>query len=98
MTQPDWMTLTNEFDELRVELWYPRQYKAQTVRVGLIDVRAADDLVIRFDFERDGWVICMDATREQPGFMEVVEPAQEVAFIPAWNEVTPALPAPLETP
>lgn len=37
---------------------YPRtDDRVRRLRVGLEDVRAANDIRIRFDFDRDGWVI-----------------------------------------
>lgn len=68
---------------------YPRHddKRIERLRVGLEDVRAANDIEIRYDFDRDGWVI------ESPTkFMwEVGEDQsdtrlEEVAFIPAYSE------------
>lgn len=74
-------------DTIKVDLEYPRsEGRAKKIIVSLIDTRAADSIVIEYDFERDGWVIKMDETREVDWGMEVVKPEQEVAFIPAWNE------------
>lgn len=57
-------------------LWYPRvDGNGSSVAVSLYDVRAADDLRISYDFERDGWSI---ARGEKPD--------AEVAFVPAWDE------------
>lgn len=57
-------------------LWYPRsEGNEELVRVSLYDVRAADDLLIGYDFERDGWVISRDDS-----------PEREVAFIESWGE------------
>lgn len=57
-------------------LWYPRvDGNPSSVTVSLYDVRAADALLISYDFERDGWSIA----REE-------RPAVEVAFVPAWDE------------
>lgn len=70
---------------VHAELWYPRIGDNPTeVRVGLVDVRAADDIVIRYDFDRDGWAILQDETRWVDERIERV-PLVEVAFIPAWN-------------
>lgn len=72
---------------VHAELWYPRNPgSASAVQVGLVDVRAADDITIRYDFDRDGWVILQDRVVEREWGMDVVEEAVEVAFIPAWNE------------
>ncbi len=61
-------------------LWYP----------GVYHVRAADDLVISFDFERNGWVIKMEpSVLDEHGELEATpideqEPPEEVAFVPAF--------------
>lgn len=70
------------------ELWYPRNPgNRDSLTVSLIDVRAADALVISYDFERDGWRIGMDLTHDDgSGIIKTIEENQEVAFIPAWNE------------
>jgi hypothetical protein len=72
-----------------VELWYPSDSAPQTVTITLYHVCAADDLRVRFDFERNGYRISMDRTKAVPGGMDVVEEDAEVAFVPAWNEVDP---------
>ena len=83
----DWKRITERDEQLTVELWYPRVRKAQSVRVSLFDVRAADDIVISFDFARNGWVIRMDSTHDDDsGIIKIVEEGVEVAFVPAWNE------------
>lgn len=76
-------------DPIRVDLMYPRSSnRPNTVIVSLYDVRAADDIRIRYDFDRDGWVISMDLTYDDnSGIIKIVKEDQEVAFIPAWNEV-----------
>jgi hypothetical protein len=71
---------------VRAELRYPRNAGNPTeVRVGLVDVRAADDLVLRYDFDRDGWAIFQDESCETDWGFETVRELVEVAFIPAWN-------------
>lgn len=58
------------------QLWYPRlDSEPSTISVRLFDVRAADDLVIGYDFDRDGWTIARDSA-----------PDVEVAFIKSWGE------------
>lgn len=82
----------------RVELWYPRNesdppadcnvLQCGEVHVALMDVRAANDITIRYDFERDGYVILMDEhtpedqepVRDEKGRLK----QKEVAFVPAW--------------
>lgn len=82
-----------EFDSpvnpiLYVTLSYPRvEGNTNTIRIELGDVRAADDLIIRYDFDRDGWSISRDIVNED---QHRVAEDQEVAFIPAWT-VQPAL-------
>jgi hypothetical protein len=73
-------------DSIRVELCYPRIYDVQFVKVGLMDVRAADDIRISYDYERDGWRIEQaSVSRWGPGD-DVCDPCwKEAAFIPAWQ-------------
>ena len=68
------------------ELWYPRtENQPNTVQVALIDVRAADDLRISYDFDRDGWSVQQAAVFEwNTGDTECDSDWQEVAFIQAW--------------
>lgn len=48
---------------IQSELWYPRQPgRKDKIQIGLIDVRAANDIVVMYDFKRDGWVILSDFT------------------------------------
>lgn len=73
-------------DEIAVELSYPRLPENPTrVRIELIDVRAADDLLIEYDFERDGWVIRQEPVVERGCFLEPAGEPQEVAFVEAWG-------------
>lgn len=55
-----------------VDLFYPRQNPGEKVVISLVDVRAADDLVVTYDFDRDGYVLTMNDT--------------EVGFVEAWAE------------
>lgn len=76
-------------DIVSIDLWYP-QLDTQTVKaivVGLVDVRAADDLHISYDFERDGWSIKM-RRRPAGGKWETDDecPYEEVSFIHPWLE------------
>jgi len=80
----------NAKEPIRVDLSYPRMGDSpDTIIVELEDVRAADALIITYDFARDGWRIGMDQTRhadDDGGHnIETVAENQEVAFIPAWN-------------
>ena len=84
-------------DTLDAELWYPRmEDRPDEVRVSLVDVRAASALVIRYDFDRDGWAIYMDRHVEHEGWMETVEENVEVAFVPAWFTDPKPAPSPDE--
>jgi hypothetical protein len=73
---------------IKVELKYPRvEDNPDKVIISLMDVRAADDLLIEFDFDRNGWVIKMDETKDKDSMTEIIKEKVEVAFIPAWNAV-----------
>ena len=82
--------LSDRGDTLAIEINYPRNNEIQKVLIGLCDVRAADSILIEFDFERNGWLIRQDKTEDKDQFMDVIEEKVEVAFIPAWNELTPS--------
>jgi len=71
-----------EGDSIVVDIWYPRSEssKIKSVQVGIVDVRAADNLLVAYDFERDGWSI------KQAQFFEGDDPGWiEVAFVHAWG-------------
>jgi hypothetical protein len=74
-------------DEVHIDLWYPRMDDQPTyVCVGLMDVRAADDIRISYDFDRDGWRIEQASTFKWPADDDVCDPDwQEVAFVQAWG-------------
>ena len=64
-----------------VEFFYPRTPNhVKTIEIGLEDVRAADNIRVSYDFERDGWKI-EQASRD----MVDDEDWQEVAFVHAWG-------------
>lgn len=66
---------------------YPRSNPlASHVRVELEDVRAANDLVIHFDFDRDGWVIESPTKMSWEIGEDYDEQLEEVAFVSAWSE------------
>lgn len=72
-------------ETLKVELFYPRNSGPTHVEVGLVDVRAADDIRIHYDHERDGWVIEQASIFEWDVGDEVCDQGwTEVAFIKAW--------------
>lgn len=74
-----------------VELCYPcigDPDKNTYVSIGLEHVRAADDIRIHYDGNRDGWAISQ-MTRFNCRPEEEYDPAwKEVAFIPAWGSQT----------
>lgn len=74
-------------DTIRATLWYPRvdPEKIKYITCELLDVRAADDIRISYDFDRDGWVIEQASIFEWKVDDEVCDEGwQEVAFVKAW--------------
>jgi hypothetical protein len=78
----------------RVTLWYPgvppvagATTTIDAVEVQLVHVRAARDIRITYDFDRDGYVIAAQADPGEPGpeANSVELPYVEVAFVPAWE-------------
>lgn len=61
------------------------------VRIDLNDVRAANTIIVHYDFDRDGWAIDsptkMQWTPDEDSFDERLE---EVAFVPAWTAAAEA--------
>lgn len=74
-----------------LDLWYPRVAgQPQFVELGLMDVRAADDLRISYDFERDGWKIEQAQVFSWEIDDELCDPKwREVAFVRAWASKIP---------
>lgn len=75
--------------ELSVEMWYPMVHerrigKTPTVYIGLMDVRASDGIFVRYDFDRDGWVIMQEPSKEWDDCVKDTGPPQEVAFVQSW--------------
>jgi hypothetical protein len=70
-------------DTLHLDLWYPRlEGNIKNIEVGLMDVRAADNIRISYDFQRDGWKIEQASKFEWDGSDLVCDPDwQEVSFI-----------------
>lgn len=76
-----------------IEFFYPRgENLINELEVGLCDVRAADSIKIKYDFDRDGYsimqasIFCWAADDK-----ELDDDWQEVAFVHAWarEAVTP---------
>ena len=78
--------ITQHGDSVHVDLWYPRtENPIKAIQVGLMDVRAADDIRVEYDFNRDGWVIKQAQIFQWEADDEVCDPKwTEVAFIQAW--------------
>lgn len=73
-------------DTACLDIWYPRIREIKYIQVGLIDVRAADDIRISYDFCRDGWKIEQASRFSWNIDDEACDPDwQEVAFIKSWG-------------
>jgi len=76
-------------DTVIASLWYPRNDSDDVVRcvmVGMYDVRAADDILIEYDFERDGYSIKQASIFKWDFDDEEMDADwQEVAFVKAWQ-------------
>lgn len=72
---------------VHVDLFYPRSPgNPEYLEVGLLAVRAADNIRISYDFDRDGWVIEQASVFEwEPDDEEMDPDWQEVAFVQAWD-------------
>lgn len=75
-------------DKALFEFWYPR-LEAQPIKyleVGLMDVRASDNIRISYDYDRDGWKIEQASIFSWDGDDEICDPDwQEVSFVQAWG-------------
>ena len=74
--------------ELAIDLWYPDTPTADVKKIiiGLMDVRAADDIRVSYDKKRDGWKIEQASIFEwESDDTEFDQDWQEVAFIEAWK-------------
>lgn len=74
-------------DGVIVELWYPRDWAVvKGIQVSLVDMRAADDIRIEYDFDRDGWSI-KQASKFSWELDDKIqdEDWQEVSFVKAWG-------------
>ena len=83
-------------DTVRIDIWYPpRSFhladlntNPSKLEVGLMDTRAADSILIEYDFDRDGYSVKQASTFW--GCSEGYdEDWQEVAFIEAWARAKP---------
>lgn len=78
-------------DVAYIEIWYPRsessipEKQIDTIEIGLMDTRAADNIRVSYDFDRDGWSIKQASKFEWDIDDEICDEGwQEVAFIQAW--------------
>ena len=73
--------------DIQVDLQYPRcDDRPDTIRVTLCDVRSADDLLIRYDFDRDGWVLYQESVKlDADGAILEDHGVVEVGFVKAWQ-------------
>jgi len=93
------MCLTQAFvcgHDLHIDLWYPQRIPVEKEKrrecsninafvIGLMDVRAADDIRISYDFDRDGWAVQQSpGSTEEDSDGDQVTTWVEVAFIRAW--------------
>ena len=70
-----------------IDLWYPDTSDATVCRfeIGLMDVRAADNIRVSYDKGRDGWKIEQASVFKWDINDDVCDPDwQEVAFVQAW--------------
>lgn len=78
-------------DIIGIDLFYPGTAdQCHTVQIGLCAVRAADDIRVTYDFERDGWAILQEVGIEHDGYREATGEWAEVAFVGAWSQTKPA--------
>lgn len=80
--------VTDEEKVVHVEIEYPRNQLVDTVEVGLCDVRAADNIRVKYDFERDGWVILQPRAyhpKIEDDSYDYAEEWIESAFCQAWQ-------------
>lgn len=76
-----------------VDLMYPRiEGNISQVEVGLCDVRAADSILIEYDFERDGYSIKQASTFSWDADDKICDSDwEEVAFVQAWAREKPEM-------
>jgi hypothetical protein len=71
-----------------IDWMYPEIYdrdKQSTLRIGLCHTRAADDIRIKYDSERDGWIIEQASIFEHDTDKNYDPDWKEVAFVKAWG-------------
>ena len=75
-------------DEMHLDLWYPRNETSpiKSLVIGLMDVRAADNIRVSYDFDRDGWQIEQEEVVTDNGHYRSTGKWIEVAFVLAWGQ------------
>ena len=78
-------------EKVEVELLYPRTDDVvQIIEIGLSDTRASDGILVRYDFDRNGWVIYQASTFSWPeDDTDADMDWQEVAFVESWAREKP---------
>lgn len=86
MRASDEIAVDRRGDTIHVDWMYPGvEDNATHLQLGMCHVRAADDIRIRYDFDRDGWSVEQSKWFEWDADDEECDPDwQEVAFIKAW--------------
>ncbi|AGK86865.1 hypothetical protein FDJ58_gp057 [Bacillus phage SIOphi] len=82
-----------EYEKLvHLEIEHPVDNSIDTVEIGLCSVRASDDIRIKYDFDRGGWVIYQpkgyftEVSRSSGRIVEEYhEEWIESAFCPSWK-------------
>src|SRR3569623_1239356 len=72
-----------------LDLWYPRfPENIGVVEIGIQDTRAADNIRISYDYDRDGWKIEQASVFEWDAADTVMDEGwEEVVFVPAWGRL-----------
>lgn len=68
-----------------VDLEYP-QSPSDGIDIALVHVRAARNIRVHYDFDRDGYVVTAPSYGGDAEFKMESETWTEVAFVPAWDE------------
>jgi len=82
------MNFQEPTDTIYVELEYPRcEGSKSKIQIGIMDVRVVDNLLLEYDFDRDGWMIKKETVFEWGRDDTICDPEwKEVAFVETGNE------------
>ncbi len=76
-------------DQINIQWNYPQIYDRDmqsTIEIDLIHTRASDGIRIKYDSERDGWVIEQPTILEWSGDDPICDPKwREAVFVPSWQ-------------